>query len=318
VNNKDQPTKIQELVHDLRIADAMSPDVVTVNPDIPMRELKGVLRTHRIAGVPVVDGGRLAGMVSKDDLIECLPGGSEERPVKDIMTTGVRTLYADDALVLAVSKFESLGYGRFPVLDRKSGKLVGILTKGDIVKKLLQRLEVDYQEEEIHRHRPGHIFEHVTADEVTLVLTSAVESGDFGRAGHVSSGLRKTLRHLNIHPQVVRRASIASYEAEMNLVIYAEGGRIAVKVRPDRIQIDVTDRGPGIADVEKALEPGFSTAPDWVRELGFGAGMGLANIRKCADRLKVDSVVGKGTHLRIGIDVNPESAENGPRKDQTR
>jgi len=316
MSNEPRFSKVQELVHELKVSDAMSPNVVTVKPESLMSELRRILRTRRISGTPVVDGDRLVGIISIEDFVKWLADGAEECPIRDKMTTGIKTLYADEPLVLAVGRFEQSGFGRFPVLDRKDGRLVGMLTKGDIIKSVLQKLEVDYQEEEIHRHRANRLFEDITADKVALVFRSRVKGKDFNRAGQVSSSLRKALRHLNVHPHVVRRASIASYEAEMNLVIYTEGGEITVEVRPAAIRIDVRDLGPGIPDVRQALESGYSTAPDWVRELGFGAGMGLNNIQNCADRLKVTSSASKGTHLRIGIDM--ETAGNGQDVPRTR
>jgi len=109
------------------------------------------------------------------------------------------------------------------------------------------------------------------------------------------------LKRLGVDPAVCRKAAIASYEAEMNLIFYTEGGDIIVIVQPDSIRIEIHDNGPGIPNVEEALKPGFSTAPDWVRELGFGAGMGLNNIQKCADKMSIESTVGKGTDIEIII-----------------
>jgi anti-sigma regulatory factor (Ser/Thr protein kinase) len=106
---------------------------------------------------------------------------------------------------------------------------------------------------------------------------------------------------VGIDPQTTRRAAIAAYEAEMNLIVFTPGGRIRVELDPGVIRLMAEDNGPGIPDIEKAMQPGFSTAPDWVRELGFGAGMGLPNIKKCADRMRLDSVVGKGTKLEVEI-----------------
>jgi anti-sigma regulatory factor (Ser/Thr protein kinase) len=169
---------------------------------------------------------------------------------------------------------------------------------------LLHKLEIDYHEEEIHRYRASHIFEDIIGDKVALTFQSHVAGKDFNLAGKASSGLKKTLDRLGIHPRIVRRAAIASYEAEMNIVIYTDGGTITASVLPDKITIDVKDFGPGIPDIEKALTPGFSTASDWVRELGFGAGMGLVNIKKCADKISLTSEVGKGTHLRIILNID--------------
>ncbi len=95
--------------------------------------------------------------------------------------------------------------------------------------------------------------------------------------------------------------TIAAYEAEMNIVIFTDGGQISVRVEPEYIKIEASDRGPGIPDIEQAMQPGFSTAPEWVQELGFGAGMGLANIKKCADKMVLTSQVGKGTNLKATI-----------------
>lgn len=102
-------------------------------------------------------------------------------------------------------------------------------------------------------------------------------------------------------PKTARRVAIAVYEAEMNLIFFTDGGRINARIEPGIIRLDVKDDGPGIADIEKAMKPGFSTAPDWVRELGFGAGMGLCNIKTCADKMNLTSVSGKGTRLEIKI-----------------
>jgi len=105
---------------------------------------------------------------------------------------------------------------------------------------------------------------------------------------------------------IMKKRSIATYEAEMNVIIYADEGRVDVNIEPDVIRIEVRDRGQGIADVERAIEPGYSTAPDWVRELGFGAGMGLPNIRNCARDFDLVSTVGRGTTLRIVIPTGME------------
>jgi anti-sigma regulatory factor (Ser/Thr protein kinase) len=219
------------------------------------------------------------------------------------MTREVKTLYEDEPLIHAVSKLDKSGFGRLPVIDRRNGKLVGIITKGNIIERLLQKLEIDYHEEEIHRYRASHIFEDIVADKVLLTFQSHIKSQDFDRAGEASSSLKKTLHRLGIHPQIVRRAAIASYEAEMNVVIYTNGGDVIAQVRPDQINIFVSDSGPGIEDVEKAMQPGYSTASEWVRELGFGAGMGLVNIKKCADKMDLTSKVGQGTYLKISIDL---------------
>jgi len=248
----------------------------------------------------VVENGRMVGIVSIEDLIKALAAGELNATVGEKMVRTPVTLYDDEPLVHAVSKFSKLRFGRFPVVNRE-GDLVGMITQGDIVRAMLRRLEVDYHEEEIHRYRASHIFEDIAADEVALVFGYRVAARDFGRAGEAATGLKTTLSRLGIHPHVIRRVAVATYEAEINIVIYAEGGEIVAEVRPDRVKIEALDKGPGIPDIEQAMQPGFSTAPDWVREMGFGAGMGLPNIKACADEMDLKSTVGVGTHLTIII-----------------
>ena len=130
---------------------------------------------------------------------------------------------------------------------------------------------------------------------------------DFPNAGRVSTSIKDTLKRMGIHPLVVRRIAIVSYEAEMNLVIHTdEGGEILVEVRPDRVSITATDAGPGIADISLAMQEGWSTAPDEVRNLGFGAGMGLPNMKKNADDFDIRSAPGQGTTVRMTVYINTE------------
>ncbi|RLC67342.1 MAG: histidine kinase [Chloroflexi bacterium] len=293
-------TKLQELAYELKIEQAMTREVITVSPDTTMAEFGEVLRANRISGTPVVEQGRMVGIVSIEDLIKAMKAGDLEATVGSRMTRDPVTLYLDEPLVHAVSKFSKFQFGRFPVTDRE-GELVGIITQGDISQAMLRQLEVDYHEEEIHRYRASHIFEDIVADDIALVFGYRVPPGDFTRAGEAAGGLRKTLGRLGIHPHVIRRVSIATYEAEMNIVIFTDGGEIVAEVRPQSIKIEALDKGPGISDIEQAMQPGFSTAPQWVQEMGFGAGMGLPNIKACADEMKLDSKLGIGTRLEIVI-----------------
>lgn len=119
------------------------------------------------------------------------------------------------------------------------------------------------------------------------------------RAGRASTKFKGVLKELGIDPKVIRALSIAMYEGEINMVIHANGGQIHCEVDPDKITVIMRDQGPGIPDLDKAMQPGFSTASEDARELGFGAGMGLPNMKKWSDHLKVDSVVGEGTTITM-------------------
>jgi len=307
----DKASKTREMVYEMKVGDVMTRDVLTIRPTTRLSELRGLLRQNRISGLPVVDEERLVGMVSVEDFIKWLADRQDDCPIEQRMTKKLETVHEDDPLVLAIGKFEKTGLGRFPVVDRRTRRLVGIVTKGDVIEGMLRRLEIDYHEEEIHRYRASHIFEDIEADNTTLLFQYDVKGQDFKQAGTSSSRLKRTLKRLGVRPDVVRRVAIASYEAEMNLVVFTEGGRIRAKVQPANVFLEVEDSGPGIADLKKALQPGYSTAPEWVRELGFGAGMGLTNIQKSADSFDIESEPGKGTLLKVTFHTNGDSSETG-------
>jgi len=280
VTTESKISKVQELVYEIRVGDVMKKNVITVGPQSMMSELGKILREKRISGTPVVDQGKLMGIISIDDFVRWLAEKEQDCPVAGRMTEDVRTLYADEPVVQAVNRFDQLGYGRFAVVDRRDEKLLGIITKGDIVEGLLKKLEIDYYNEQTSHRTIQRFFDDVLADKAALFFQYSVTGHDFNKAGETASRIKTTLKRLGIAPQIVRRVAIATYEAEMNLIIYTEG----------------------------ALQPGYSTAPEWVRELGFGAGMGLQNIRKCASKMGLRSTVGKGTWLRINIAIDDGAA----------
>jgi len=124
---------------------------------------------------------------------------------------------------------------------------------------------------------------------------------DLSNAGKVSTSIKDTLKRLGVHPAVVRRVAIVSYEAEMNLVMYAVRGKMSLSVSRDAVTLHIDDEGPGIPDISLAMQEGYSTATAEMREMGFGAGMGLPNIRKNADEFDISSEVGRGTRLFIRV-----------------
>jgi CBS domain-containing protein/anti-sigma regulatory factor (Ser/Thr protein kinase) len=302
-------TRLQELVYELKIGEVMTREVVTVTPQTSMTELREILREHRISGAPVVENGELVGIISIEDLIKALAAGGMGAPVGEKMTRDPVTLRPEGPVVLAVNHFTSYDFGRFPVVDGER-KLVGILTRGDIIQGLLKKLEVEYHEEEIHRYRASHIFEDIASDRTSIVLHYDVVARDFDHAGEASSKIKSALSRLGASPQIVRRVAIATYEAEMNIILHTdEGGEISAEVQPGRITIRAVDTGPGIPDIEQAMQPGFSTAPEWIRELGFGAGMGLLNIQRCADEMRLESPESRWTSLEVVIALDGEKGK---------
>jgi len=139
--------------------------------------------------------------------------------------------------------------------------------------------------------------------EFLLEKRFSIEGGDFIHAGEVSSAIKKILKDIGIRSEIVRRASIAAYEAEINVVCYARKGEVTFRVTQQCLQLLFKDEGQGIVDIELAMQEGYSTATEAIREMGFGAGMGLSNIKKNVDRLKIDSEVGIGTCVEMIINT---------------
>lgn len=140
--------------------------------------------------------------------------------------------------------------------------------------------------------------------ENAIVLQYHVSADDFTRAGEASSDVKGKLKQLGISPEAVRKVAIAMYEGEINMVIHANGGEITVDITMDEIIIVLKDVGPGIKDIDKAMEAGYSTASDHIRSLGFGAGMGLPNMKKCSDEMKIDTKIGVGTTVTLVIKLH--------------
>ena len=139
--------------------------------------------------------------------------------------------------------------------------------------------------------------------EVSIKLHYDVPGDDFTRAGEASGLVKRKLKQLGFSPDVIRRVAIAMYEGEINMVIHANGGKIDVEMTPEKIDMVLADTGKGIPDIEKAMQEGWSTAPDEVRSLGFGAGMGLPNMKKYSDEMRIESTVGVGTTVYMTVYV---------------
>ena len=137
--------------------------------------------------------------------------------------------------------------------------------------------------------------------EDAIVLTYDIPADDFTRAGEASSDVKRKLKQMGVGPDAIRKVAIAMYEGEINMVIHAKGGQITVEITPEQIRMILADVGPGIPDVELAMQAGYSTAPDEVRSLGFGAGMGLPNMQKYTDEMSIDTRIGEGTTITMAV-----------------
>lgn len=136
-----------------------------------------------------------------------------------------------------------------------------------------------------------------------IVLKYAIDPEDFTRAGEASSDVKGKLKQMGVSPAAVRKVAIAMYEGEINMVIHARGGEITVEITPERIKMVLADVGPGIPDIDLAMRAGYSTAPDEVRNLGFGAGMGLPNMKKYTDTMEIETELGVGTTITMTVNL---------------
>jgi CBS domain-containing protein/anti-sigma regulatory factor (Ser/Thr protein kinase) len=299
-------TRVEELSYDLKIGDVMTTDLKNVHREMKMSEFLDLLRQEQISGSPVVSDNKLVGIVSLEDLVRSMMAGDLDSTVEKYMTENVITVNSFDPVVSAIEKFTKYGVGRLPVIDEQ-GSLAGMITKGDITRGVLVALQTDYKEEEIRRYRASHLFEDIISDRTSLILRYLIKARDFINGGNASSNIKRALVRLGANPQIARRCGIAIYEAEMNLIIHSlDGGIIRVEIEPHRISMYTIDEGPGIEDIDLAMQVGYSTATEEIREMGFGAGMGLNNIHRCVDKMILESSPGKGTRLEMKIYLEPD------------
>lgn len=301
-------TRVEELAYVLRVSEVMTSGVRTLSPSMKMEDVLEIFRQKRISGAPVVENGNLIGILSLEDLIRAMKSQDLESPVGNYMSKNVITANATDPLIEALKVLGRTNLGRLPVVD-ENGAMVGMLTKGDITRGLLNTLQKDVQQEEVRRYRASHLFDDIVSDRTSLILRYHIKAGDFTHGGNASSNIKRALVRLGANPQIARRCGIAIYEAEINLIIHTtNGGIIRVEIEPHKITMRATDDGPGIADINLAMKAGYSTATEKVREMGFGAGMGLVNINRCVDKMTLESEPGKGTKLEMKIYLQPEDS----------
>jgi len=295
------PQVVLELIYRLKVKDVMMTEVVTAPPTASLREVQLKMRDYGITGVPIVEANHLVGLVSIGNIIEALDGGWIEDAAGSRMSGSLIVLEDDMPLSFAITYFNRYGYRRFPVLD-KNTRLVGIVTAADVLRALLIAMnqEVERLEEGLARDRAsGATPEAAPESARAFSMSFPSRRFDFENAGKASAELKKALKGLGADSGSIRRAAIVSYELEMNQVIHSEGGVMEFSASNGAVRIVARDEGPGIADLDAALTEGFSTANEWVRSLGFGAGLGLPNARRSSDEFEITSKLGTGTTVRV-------------------
>jgi len=221
------------------------------------------------------------------------------------MTRDVITIPQNISVVSAIHKLERFGVGRLPVTESLDSKrIVGVITLSDILNRLLVEVQIiaeKVEDKEIKNTQISHdLIKHI----VKKRLRFEVKGDDFNNAGRVASITKKYFQNLGISKDIIRRIAIVCYEAEMNICLHSLGGYITIEVdENNEAVISAYDSGPGISDVELALTPGFTTASEKIRALGFGAGMGLPNIKHYADKFEIKSSLKTGTELKAIINL---------------
>lgn len=293
----DTPSSVQEIILRLKVRDATKRQVFTAKKTDSLRCVQNVMRDNGISAVPILEDDQLVGMISINDIIIALDKSYIDDPAEKHMAKTLIILEDEMPLSYAIPFFDKYSYHRFPVVD-KNKRLCGMLSSRDILLALLRELNKEILElEKAINAEP--------AEQPNVIKREfIVKKFDFENAGRASFELKKVLQSINASRQIIRKASVAAYELEINIAIHSDGGVLIFEIDDKKIVITARDKGPGIQDITLALEPGFSTASDWIRSMGFGAGMGLANTKKSSDSFVIESNTTTGSFIQSTIHFN--------------
>ena len=271
INTYNSPTVILELIYRLKVKQVMTTKLITAGRDTRLRDIQNTMRERSITGVPIAEGKRLLGIVSMDDINQ----GSRSRLHRrngrllyDDKTDRARRGYARSHSRSAISTAIPITAFRCSANIKSSWGWSPV-----VISPLLCCLRSTKRST---RSNGSQAQKSPAGKDRHLIRTFSVFKHDFENAGFASTEIKKYLKEIGTDAKTIRRAAIASYELEINLVVHADGGDIKAEVTDDHITITARDKGPGIDDVDKAMEEGFSTANEWIRSLGFGAGYGTA------------------------------------------
>ncbi|MEE9935916.1 MAG: CBS domain-containing protein [Deltaproteobacteria bacterium] len=294
LHGDETPSTIKEVILRLKVKDATKKHIFTAGKTDSLRHIQNLMRDNGISAVPILETDLLAGMISVNDIISALDKGYIDDPAEKHMTKSLIILEDEMPLSYAIPFFDKYSYRRFPVVD-KDGRLAGILSSRDILLALLHELNNEILElEKMINAEPADQMDRIKREFI-------VKKFDFENAGRASYELKKTLKDMNAPRQAVRKAAVAAYELEINIAIHSDGGVLAFEIDDKKIIITARDKGPGIEDITLALQPGYSTASDWIRSMGFGAGMGLANTQKVSDDFTIESSPKTGSFIQATI-----------------
>lgn len=297
ISTYNSATVVLELIYRMKVKDVMNKSLEVASETDTLRKIQYLMKDKGITGVPIVNGSHLMGIVSVDDIIRALDFGYIEDLASKHMTTELIVLEDDMPVSFAISYFERFRFHRFPVLN-KNKELVGMITNRDITTHLL--VEINKEVDKLEKNS------RLLSQEVCLlnqVQSFSIQRHDFEKAGYASTQIKKYLKKAGVAPAYIRRVAVASYELEMNIVVHSNGGEIIAEFESDKVVITARDYGPGIPDVDLAMQKGYSTADEWIRSLGFGAGMGLPNVKNVSDSFSISSTA-SGTVVVSTVKLN--------------
>ncbi len=312
MNDRNDLSKYAGLFEDIRASDIMTATVMAIPPDKKISHAKEIMNIKRISGLPVVDGKRhLIGIVTVEDIIHALEFNRLGEPVRNMMTRNVVTIGVNDNLADIVSKFKTYRFGRFPVVD-SDNVLCGIISRNDILNGVLEKFNLIYVHDQKRISTLNSEFSFITGERLTVSDVEFhynIDITDIGSAGAGAVMLKTFLAEKHYPAEIIRRIGVAVYEAETNVIIHSHGtGDIYCFLQSDLIMVRVIDNGIGIEDLDLAMKEGYSTAPDYVRELGFGAGRGLPNIKRFVDKLVILSEKNVGTQVEMILYLPADTA----------
>ena len=298
---------VHELMYQIKVGQVMNKNVICFPPKSTFRDIQLCMKEKRFSGTPIVEDGKIVGIVSIDDIITAFDKGYIDETVEKYMKRDIMTVPQNYSLIAATNLFKKYHYGRLPVVSGPNNReIVGILTYGDILSHLLMEINTIAEKFEA--------LELISLGAVKATKNSyhfELQHDNFDLAGVASTTIKKKLAEQGINPAILRRIAVICYEAEINVIIHSMGGYMDVNVFEDRVRIYLSDEGPGIPDIEKAMEPGFTTANEKIRALGFGAGLGLSNMKRCADKFHIRSSMETGTEIEAIVFLDPEHESYG-------
>ena len=304
MKGEGEPIVIMELLQRLRVKDVMrSHDIASVVRTDSLRYAENLMKRYHISGVPVLEEKRLFGIVSIKDIILALEGEWIGDPCQKHMSTNLVVLEEDMPLAFAIKYFQNYTFGRFPVLN-KDRDFVGIVSQRDVTRVLMKeltnelaRLEGKAAESDDQPKGDG-------ALPYYSMRQFVVVRNDLTNAGKAANEIKRMLKDVGIDSKTIRRIAVAAYELEINICIHSVGGALTFILEQDKAVVIAKDNGPGIKDIEWACRDGTSTANDWIRSMGFGAGMGLANSKRVADKFDIVSKIPTGTTVMCEFNLH--------------